>query len=86
MLTIQKEEIRKLKEEINHNHVQYRNRLREYKDKSSLFARDMKALKIKYDSMLEDSKTKNEEIKRMNDEMMAIYRQNEKDKVAEVRK
>jgi hypothetical protein len=60
VLTIQKEEIRKLKEHIAQNHTQYRDRLKQYKDKSSLFSRDMKALKIRYDSMLEDSKTKNE--------------------------
>lgn len=46
----------------------------------------MKGLKIRYDNMLEDNKSKNEEIKRMNDEIMAIYRQNEKDKVTEVRR
>lgn len=43
-------------------------------------------MKIRYDNMLEDNKTKGEEIKRMNDEMMSIYRQNEKDKVQEVRR
>lgn len=54
--------------------------------KSSEFARDYKGLKIKYDAMLEENKRRNEEVKRMNDEIMGIYRQNEKEKVAEVRK
>jgi hypothetical protein len=54
--------------------------------KSSEFARDYKGLKIKYDAMLEENKRRNEEVKRMNDEIMGIYRQNEKEKVVEVRK
>lgn len=35
---------------------------------------------------MEENKSKTEQIKKMNDEIMAVYRQNEKDKVGEVRK
>lgn len=83
---MQNEEIKKLQQNIQHNEQQYKERLKQYKEKSTLFSRDMKSLKIRYDWLIEDNKRKTEEMKRMNDEIMAIYRQNEKDKVGEVRK
>lgn len=78
VLAIQKEEINRLNSQIQGHLNQSKDRQMQFKDKMSDLTEQMTKLQSDYEFYLDDTKRKQEEMKKMNEQMQDIARQNEK--------